>query len=44
MVTLVLLQSIVPPEPAFAVGGVLSTVTVTSSVAVQPFVPVTVNV
>ena len=44
MVTLVLLQSIVPLEPAFAVGGVLSTVTVTSSVAVHPLTPVTVKV
>ena len=44
METLVLLQFIIPPEPAFAVGGVLSTVTVTTSVAVQPLAPVTVNV
>ena len=44
MLTLELLQSIFPFVPASAVGGVLSTVTVTTSVAVQPFVPVTVNV
>ena len=44
MLTLELLQSIFPLVPASAVGGVLSTVTVTTSVVLQPLVPVTVNV
>ena len=38
------LHPIVPPLPASAVGGVLSTVTVTISFDVQPLGPTTVNV
>ena len=44
ILTLEILQLIVPFDPASAVGGVLSTLTVTISVVLQPFTPVTVNV
>ena len=44
ILTLLTLQLIVPLLPAFAVGGVLSTITVTTSVVTHPLVPVTVNV
>ena len=40
----VVVQVNVAATPAFAVGGVLFTVTVTALVAVQPFEPVTVTV
>ena len=43
ILTLLTLQLIVPLLPAFAVGGVLSMITVTISVATQPLAPVTVN-
>ena len=41
---MVVVQFMFNVEPALALGGVLSTVTVTTSVAVQPLGPVTVNV
>ena len=40
----VLLQSITPADPAFAMGVVKSSVTTVTSVSTHPFAPVTVTV
>ena len=44
IIALVVVQSKFCVEPAFAVGAVVFTLTVTVDVAVQPFEPVTVTV